>query len=156
MLHLKWHGINASITLGCCVMPCQLSLVAVVSHLKWHKCISNCRALCDALLVVAGRCCVTFKIKAQMQQSCDVSWLYLITRDVTACASAYSVCTALPLVSVTYTSCEPSVLCTIRFLSKPEAPAIGHYCHVLSLAEACVWFRAVWSVNDTILFHDFY
>jgi hypothetical protein len=34
--------------------------------------------------------------------------------------------------------------------------AFTHQCHALSLAEACVWFRVVWSVNDRILFRDFY
>jgi hypothetical protein len=29
-------------------------------------------------------------------------------------------------------------------------------CHALSLAEAFAWFRVVWSVNDWMLFPDFY
>jgi len=38
-------------------------------------------------------------------------------------------------------------------LEKPQHFFSGH---ALSLAEAYFWFRVVWSVNDRILFHDFY
>jgi hypothetical protein len=60
---------QAAIILGCSATPCQLVPIVVVSHLKWqwHKGINNLRLFCNALPVVAGRCCVAFKM-AQMHQ----------------------------------------------------------------------------------------